>query len=47
MHSTEWEETTVINNLPLDEALDIIYDAMCFGFEFKVEDGKLFLREIW
>ena len=34
------EETTV------EETLKIIEDALSHGFEFKVENGKLYFREI-
>ena len=37
----EYEEKTT-----LDETLQIIDDALCHGFEFKVENGKLYYREI-
>lgn len=30
----------------LQEILSIIDDALCHGFEFKVEDGKLYYREM-
>ena len=30
----------------VDEALKIIDDALCHGFEFKVENGNVYFREI-
>lgn len=30
----------------IDEALKIIDDATCHGFEFKVENGEVYFREI-
>ena len=30
----------------VDETLKIIDDALCHGFEFKVENGNVYFREI-
>ena len=30
----------------LTEVMKIIDDALCFGFEFKVENHKLYFREL-
>ena len=40
-----WEQCN-IELLTLEESLAIIDDALCHGFEFKVEDGKLYYREM-
>lgn len=40
-----WNEYNENNNT-LEETLAIIDDALCHGFEFKVENGKLYYREI-
>ena len=40
-----WKEATICNNTDLELALEIIEDALCFGFEFKVEDHKIFYKE--
>ena len=40
-----WELATYLMTLPIEEAMEIIDDALCFGFEFKVESGKLYWRE--
>lgn len=32
--------------LSVEEWLEIIDDALCHGFEFKVENGNLYYREI-
>ena len=41
-----WEEfnTGIIDNLA--EVMYIINDALCYGFEFKVENHKLYFREV-
>ena len=41
-----WEEfnTEIADNIT--EALKFIYDALCYGFEFKVENHKLYFREV-
>ena len=43
-YELEWHEMDIIN-LSLNEALLIIDDALCFGFAFKVEDGKVYYTE--
>ena len=41
-----WEEfnTELADNLT--DAMKIIEDALCHGFEFKVENHKLYFREV-
>ena len=41
-----WEEfnTELAGNLT--DAMKIIEDALCYGFEFKVENHKLYFREV-
>ena len=41
-----WEEfnTGISDNLA--EVMEIINDALCYGFEFKVENHKLYFREV-
>ena len=41
-----WEEfsTGITDNLT--EVMEIINDALCYGFEFKVENHKLYFREV-
>ena len=41
-----WEEfsTGLADNLT--EVMKIIDDALCYGFEFKVEKYKLYFREV-
>ena len=41
-----WEEfnTELADNLT--DAMKIIEDALCYGFEFKVENHKLYFREV-
>ena len=41
-----WEEfsTGLADNLT--EVMEIINDALCYGFEFKVENHKLYFREV-
>lgn len=40
-----WIEAIIINNTDVELALEIIDDALCFGYEFKVENGKIFYKE--
>ena len=41
-----WEQASeIIMGLSLETALEIIEDAQSHGFEFKVEDGKLYYSE--
>lgn len=41
-----WEEfnTEITDNL--SEVIKIIDDALCCGFEFKVENHKLYFKEV-
>lgn len=41
-----WQEfsTGLITSIP--EVMKIIDDALCYGFEFKVENHKLYFREV-
>lgn len=36
----------VMETFTIDKALKIIDDATCHGFEFKVENGEVYFREI-
>lgn len=40
-----WTESPILNNTDVELALEIIDDALCYGFEFKVENGKIFYKE--
>ena len=40
-----WIEAPILNNTDIELALEIIDDALCYGFEFKVEDHKIFYKE--
>lgn len=41
----EWTlVNTQITGTSLEELMKIIDDALCHGFEFKVENGNLFTR---
>ena len=40
-----WIEARLLNNIDVECALEIIDDALCYGFEFKVENGKIFYKE--
>ena len=43
----EWTQVIpTLNTLPLSEFLKIIDDALCHGFEFKVEDGCIYTRQV-
>ena len=36
----------LMDSFTIDEAMKIIDDATCHGFEFKVENGEVYFREI-
>lgn len=40
-----WTEATGLYSMPLSEVLEIIDDGSCHGFEYKIENGKLYFRE--
>ena len=40
-----WKEATILHEMEVLKALLIIDDAQCFGFEFKVDNGKLYYKE--
>lgn len=41
-----WEEFSTVLADNLTEIMKIIDDALCYGFEFKVEQHKLYFREV-
>ena len=41
-----WQEFNPGISDNLSEVLQIIEDALCYGFEFKVENHKLYFREV-
>ena len=41
-----WREYNTELEDNLTETLKIIDDALCYGFEFKVENHKLYFREV-
>lgn len=41
-----WTEVVILDGIDVIEALKIIDDATCMGFEFKVENHTLYYREI-
>ena len=41
-----WEEFSTGISDNLTEVMEIINDALCYGFEFKVENHKLYFREV-
>ena len=41
-----WEEFSAGLTGSLTEVIKIIEDALCYGFEFKVENHKLYFREV-
>lgn len=41
-----WREFNTEISDNLTEAMKIIDDALCNGFEFKVENHKLYFREV-
>lgn len=41
-----WYEFNTNLTENITEVLKIIDDALCYGFEFKVENHKLYFREV-
>ena len=41
-----WEEFKTGLTCNITEVMKIIDDALCYGYEFKVENYKLYFREI-
>ena len=41
-----WKEFNIGLTTNIIEAMKIIDDALCYGFEFKVENHKLYFREV-
>ena len=41
-----WEEFSTSLSDNLSEVMKIIDDALCYGFEFKVENHKIYFREV-
>lgn len=44
--TTMWHEFNTGISDNLTEVMKIIDDALCYGFEFKVENHKLYFREV-
>ena len=41
-----WQEFSTGLTASISEVIKIIDDALCYGFEFKVENHKLYFREV-
>ena len=41
-----WQEFSIGISTNITEVMKIIDDALCYCFEFKVENHKLYFREI-
>ena len=41
-----WQEFNTGLTTSMSEVMKIIDDALCYGFEFKVENHKLYFREV-
>ena len=41
-----WQEFNTGLTTSISEVMKIIDDALCYGFEFKVENHKLYFREV-
>ena len=41
-----WQEFSTGLTTSISEVMKIIDDALCFGFEFKVENHKLYFKEV-
>ena len=40
-----WQEFSAGLTTSISEVMEIIEEALCYGFEFKVENYKLYFRE--
>ena len=41
-----WQEFSTDLTTGISEVMEIIEDLLCYGFEFKVENHKLYFREV-
>ena len=41
-----WQEFITVEPSDLTIIMKIVDDALCYGFEFKVENHKLYFREV-
>ena len=41
-----WQEFSTGSTISISEVMKIIDDALCYCFEFKVENHKLYFREV-
>ena len=41
-----WYEFNIGLSDNITEVLEIINDALCYGFEFKVKNHKIYFREV-
>ena len=41
-----WQEFSTGLTTSISEVMKIIDDALCYAFEFKVENHKLYFREV-
>ena len=41
-----WEEFNTGIADTISEVINIVDDALCYGFEFKVKNNKLYFREV-
>ena len=41
-----WKEFSTGLTTSISEVMKIIDDGLCYGFEFKVENHKLYFREV-
>ena len=41
----KWKEATLLNSCDIDSAIIFTNIAIEHGFEFKVEDGKIYINE--
>ena len=41
-----WQEYSTGLTTSITEVIKIIDDALCYGFEFKVENHKLYFKEV-
>ena len=41
-----WQEFSTGLTTSISEVMKIIDDALCYGFEFKVENHKIYFREV-
>lgn len=45
MNNTDYKPTTIFDHATLEQALETIEDALCYGFELIVENHSILWRD--